>query len=78
MSKPDKNAPKAERLRRKNFPVDKMISWWLIFIVSSVPFQSSIAMSFDMNAPVHDNQVLVTQHQKIVSRSGSVRLITAC
>jgi hypothetical protein len=71
MAKPNKYAPKAERLRRKTFPVDKMISWLLILIVSTVPFQSSIAMNFDMNAPVQDNQVLVTQHQETVSTSDS-------
>ena len=71
MAKPNKYAPKAERLRRKAFPVDKMISWLLILIVSTVPFQSSIAMNFDMNVPVQDNQVLVTQHQETVSTSDS-------
>jgi hypothetical protein len=65
MAKPNKYVPKAERLRRKAFPVDKMISWLLILIISTGSFQSSIAMHFDLNAPDQANQVLVVQSQEI-------------
>ena len=49
--------------------VRKLVSWLLILIISTAPFQSSIAMHFDANAPVQDNQVLVTQPQKAASAS---------
>jgi hypothetical protein len=71
MAKPNKYAPKAERLRRKAFPIDKMVSWLLILIISTAPFQSSIAMHFDMTTPTQDNQVLVAQPQETVSTSDS-------
>ena len=71
MDKPNKYAPKAERLRRKAFPIDKMISWLLILIISTAPFQSSIAMHFDINAPAQDNQVLVVQPLETASASDS-------
>jgi hypothetical protein len=51
--------------------VRKMISWLLILIISTGPFQSSIAMHFDANAPVQDNHVLVTQPQEAASTSDS-------
>jgi hypothetical protein len=51
--------------------VRKLVSWLLILIISTAPFQSSIAVHFDMNAPVQDNQVLVTQHQETVSANDS-------
>jgi hypothetical protein len=65
--------------------VRKLISWLLILFISTGPFQSSIAMHFDMNAPVQDNQVLVTQSQEAVSTSDSqscivnfCQLLSAC
>jgi hypothetical protein len=65
--------------------VRKLVSWLLILIISTAPFQSSIAMHFDMNAPVQDNQVLVTQPQEAVSTSDSqscivnfCQLLSAC
>ena len=79
MAKPNKYVPRAERLRRKAFSVNKMISWLLILIMSTGPFQSSIAMHFDMNAPVQDNQVLVTQPQEAVSTSdGQSCIVNFC
>ena len=51
--------------------VRKVVSWLLILIISTAPFQSSMAMHFDANAPVQDNQVLVTQPQEAASASDS-------
>jgi hypothetical protein len=51
--------------------VGKLVSWLLILIISTGPFQSSIAMHFDMNAPAQDNLVLVTQPQEAASTSDS-------
>jgi hypothetical protein len=51
--------------------VRKLVSWLLILILSTAPFQSSIAMHFDANASVQDNQVLVTQPQEAASTSDS-------
>jgi hypothetical protein len=59
--------------------VRKLISWLLILIISTAPFQSSIAMHFDMNTPVQDNQVLVTQSQEAVSTSdGQSCIVNFC
>ena len=69
MISPTKNSLKTKRLRRKSFPIDKMISWLLILIISTGPFQSSIAMHFDLNDPDLDSQVLVAQPQETVSSS---------
>ncbi len=71
MAKPGKHSPTAERLRRKAFPIDKMISWLLILIISTAPFQSSIAMHLDMNARAQDNHVLVVQLLETASSSDS-------
>jgi hypothetical protein len=51
--------------------VRKLISWLLILIISTAPFQSSIAMHSDMNAPAQDNQFLGTQPQEGASTSDS-------
>jgi hypothetical protein len=51
--------------------VRNLVSWLLILILSTGPFQSSIAMHFDMNAPAQDSQVLVTQLQETASISDS-------
>jgi hypothetical protein len=51
--------------------VRNLVSWLLILIISTGPFQSSIAMHFDMNAPAQNNQVLVTQPQEAASTSDS-------
>jgi len=79
MAKPGKHSSTTERLRRKDFPIDKMISWLLILIISTGPFQSSIAMHFDMNAPAQDNQVLVVQPRETASTSDSQgRIVNFC
>ena len=44
--------------------VRNLVSWLLILIISTGPFQSSMAMHFDLNAPDQDNQVLVIQPQE--------------
>jgi hypothetical protein len=51
--------------------VRKLVSWLLILILSTGPFQSSIAMHSDMNAPVQDNQVLVVQPGESIYTSDS-------
>ena len=51
--------------------VRKLVSWLLILIISTGPFQSSMAMHFDMNASAQDNQILVAQPQETVSTSDS-------
>ena len=75
MANPGKHSPTAERLRRKAFPIDKVISWLLILILSTGPFQSSIAMPFDLNAPDQANQVLVVQSQEIPFANDGQRCI---
>jgi hypothetical protein len=65
MTSSTKYSLETKRLRRKSFPIAKMISWLLILILSTGPFQSSIAMHFDLNAPDQANQVLVVQSQEI-------------
>ena len=59
------------RLRSKTSSAVKMISWLLILILSTGPFQSSIAMHFDINAPAQNNQVLATQPQETAPNSDS-------
>ena len=71
MPKSDKFSLETIRLRSKASSAVKMISWLLILILSTGPFQSSVAMHFDMNAPAQDNQVLVTQPQETASTSDS-------
>jgi hypothetical protein len=51
--------------------VRNLVSWLLILIISTAPFQSSIAMHFDANAPAQDNQVLVSQPQETASTNDS-------
>jgi hypothetical protein len=51
--------------------VRNLVSWLLILMISTAPFQSSIAMHFDMNAPAQDNQVPVAHPQETVSTSDS-------
>ena len=51
--------------------VRNLVSWLLILIISTAPFQSSLAMHFDSNDPNQDNQVLVTQPQETTSTSDS-------
>jgi hypothetical protein len=51
--------------------VRNLVSWLLILMISTAPFQSSMAMHFDANTPVQDNQVLVTQPQEAASTSDS-------
>jgi hypothetical protein len=69
MAKSDKFSLDTNRLRSKTSSVAKMISWLLILILSTGPFQSSIAMHFDFNAPGQDNQILVAQPQETVFTS---------
>ena len=71
MAKPNIFSAKTKRLRHKTFPLDRMVSWLLILIISIAPFQSSLAMHFDSNDPAQDNQVLVSQPQETVSTSDS-------
>jgi hypothetical protein len=71
MPKSDKISLETIRLRSKAASAVKMISWLLILILSTGPFQSSIAMHFDMNTPVQGNQVLATQPQDAASTSDS-------
>lgn len=79
MVKPHKFSLKTMRLRSRSLSAAKMISWLLILMISTAPFQSSIAMHFDMNAPVQDNQVLVTQYQETVSTSdGQSCIVNFC
>ena len=65
--------------------VRKLISWLLILILSTGPFQSSVAMHFDINAPALDNQILVVQPLETASASdsqscivNSCQLLSAC
>jgi hypothetical protein len=44
--------------------VHNLVSWLLILILSTAPFQSSIAMHFDVNTSAQDSQVLVIQPQE--------------
>jgi hypothetical protein len=69
MTSSTKYSLETKRLRRKSFPIVKMISWSLILLISTGPFQSSIAMHFDFNAPDQDNQILVAQPQETVFTS---------
>ena len=71
MPKSDKISLETIRLRSNAASAVKMISWLLILILSTGPFQSSIAMHFDMNTLVQGNQVLVTQPQEAASASAS-------
>ena len=85
MPKSDKFSLEIIRLRSKASSAVKMISWLLILILSTGPFQSSIAMHLDINTPVQGNQVLVAQPQETVSTSDSqscivnfCQLLSAC
>jgi hypothetical protein len=85
MPKSDKFSLETNRSRSKTSSVAKVISWLLILILSTGPFQSSIAMHFDMNTPVQGNQVLVAQPQETASASdsqscivNSCQLLSAC
>jgi hypothetical protein len=56
-----------------------MISWLLILILSTGPFQSSIAMPFDLSALGRANQVLVVQSQEILFASdGQSCIVNFC
>jgi len=61
MTEPNRYQLNSTRLQRKASPVVKMISWLLIMIISTAPFQSSTAMYFDLNTPDQNNRVLVDQ-----------------
>ena len=75
MAKPNIYSPKTKRLRHKTLRIDKMISWLLILIISTAPFQSSVAMHFDSNGPNQDNQDRVIQPQETVLTSDSQNCI---
>jgi hypothetical protein len=64
MTKSNKNSLKTNWSIRKTLPVVKIISWLLILILSTGPFQSSIAMNVDLSDFDQDNQVLVVQSQE--------------
>jgi hypothetical protein len=79
MPKSDKFSLETNRSRSKAFSVAKLISWLLILILSTGPFQSSIAMPFDLSAPGRANQVLVVQSQEILFASdGQSCIVNFC
>jgi hypothetical protein len=79
MAKLNKFSLGTNRSRSKTSSIAKMISWLLILILSTGPFQSSIAMHFDLNAQDQANQVLVVPSQEIVSTSdGQSCIVNYC